>query len=66
MPSSFQMSKNDSEARPNIPRELVDKFMNFVLRYLFSSCFRRGRYLISFRSALRSRLVSKKTVNSII
>ena len=53
MPSTLHMLKNDS----NIPRERVDKFMNFVLRYLFSNCFRRGRYLISFRSALRSRLV---------
>ena len=66
MPSSLHMSENDSEACPNIPRELVDKFMNFVLRYLFSNCFRRGRYLISFHSALRSRLVSKPTVNSIM
>ena len=35
MPSSLHMSKNDSEASPNIPRELADKYMNFVLRYFF-------------------------------
>ena len=48
MPSSLHMSKYDLDAWPKIPRELVDKFINFTLRYAFSKCFRRGQYLISF------------------
>ena len=42
MPSSLHMSKNDSDVLPKIPRELVDKFINFTLQYVFSKCFRRG------------------------
>ena len=49
MPSSLHMSKNDSDVLPKIPRELVDTFINFALRYVFSKCVMRGRYLISFR-----------------
>ena len=49
MPISLHMSKNDSDVLPKIPIEVVDKFINFTLRYVFSKCFMRGRYLFSFR-----------------
>ena len=32
MPSSIHMSKNDSEAWPQIPRELFDTLINSALR----------------------------------
>ena len=66
MPSSLHMSKMIQVLDQKIPREFFDNFINFILRYVSSNCFRRGQYLASFRSALRSRLVPKPTVNSII
>jgi len=47
-------------------QEIIDEFINFILRHVFSKYFRRGQYLVSFRSVLHSRLVSKPTFNSII
>ena len=66
IPRSLHISIKDLQDFPKIPIELMDRLINFVLRYFEERSRVSCRYLLRFLSALVVILVSNPTVSSTI
>ena len=66
MPLSMQSFRNESEEIPNMPKQLMERLINFTCLKSLARSVRRGRYYSSLRRTLLFKFVLKPTVNSII